>query len=93
MAILSIFEKQPADEQDYDIDFRGWLAHQEDTASSCEVSVDDGLRLLSYAIHLGVVKVWLAGGTHRKKYKVSITVTTTGGRVHQEEIVIKVREY
>ena len=40
----------------------------------------------------GVAKVWLSGGLHGKTYKVTVTLTTVGGRIKQVEILIKVKE-
>lgn len=92
MAILEKFTKQPADRQDYDISFVAWLAALGDTGASHTVVVETGLSLLNSFLTAGVIKVWLYGGTDGTSYKVTVTLTTTGGRVKQEEIVIKVKE-
>ena len=92
MAILEKFTKQPADRQDYDISFVDWLAALGDVGVSATVEVATGLSLLTFTLVAGVVKVWLYGGTDGTSYKVTVTLTTTGGRVKQDEIVIKVKE-
>jgi hypothetical protein len=92
MAILEKFTKQPADRQDYDISFVAWLAGLNDTGESVVVGAEAGLTLLTSTLLAGVVKVWLDGGVDGSSYKVTVTLTTTGGRVKQEEIVIKVKE-
>lgn len=92
MTILNTFTKQPAEVQDYDLVFTDWLAALGDTALSADVQVPTGITLDSSVLADGVVKVFLSGGTHGQKYKVTVTLTTTGGRTKQDEIVIKVKE-
>lgn len=93
MAILGKFTKQPADVQDYDIDFSEYLTSQSDTAVSHTVSVDTGITIVTSALTSGVVKTFLSGGTNGRQYKLTATITTAGGRVKQAEIIIKVKEY
>ena len=96
MSILAKFEKQPADVQDFDIDFSEWLAGMSDTApgpGGAIVEADAGITILSSVLTDGVVKVWTSGGTDGTTYKITATVTTEGNRVKQAEIKIKVKEY
>jgi len=92
MAILKKWIKQPSEVQDYDISFAAWLAALLDTAVSFTVTVESGITLASSVLADGVVKVWLSGGTNGTKYKVTVTITTTGGRVKEDEILIDVVE-
>lgn len=92
MSILAKFTKQPADVQDYDISFVEWLAGFSDTGATVAVTAETGITLLSSTLVAGIVKVWLSGGTDLISYKITVTLTTTGGRVKQVEIVIKVKE-
>lgn len=91
MPILAKFEKQPADVQDYDISFVDWLAGFKDAAVSFEATADAGITIARSSLDAGVVKVWLADGTSGKNYKITVTLTTNGGRVKQAEILISVR--
>ena len=96
MTILAKFEKQPADVQDFDIDFTEWLAGMGDTApgpTGCGVEADAGITIVAFVLHEGVVKIYTSGGTDGTTYKITATVTTTGGRVKQAEIKVKVKEY
>ena len=96
MTILAKFEKQPADVQDFDIDFNDWLTGMLDTApgpTGAEVSADPGITILAFALNNGVVKVWTAGGVDGTTYKITATLTTDGNRVKQAEIKVKVREW
>lgn len=92
MSILAKFEKQPADVQDYDISFVEWLAGFSDTGLSIVVSAEAGITVAASALASGVAKVWLSGGVDGSSYKVTVTLTTNGGRVKQAEIVVKVKE-
>lgn len=92
MTILERFKKQPADEQDYDVDYTNFLTKLADTAASVEVESEPGITILSYQIVGMRVKVWVAGGTSGRKYKVTVRLTTMGGRVKEVEILILVRE-
>ena len=93
MPALEKFTKQPADVQDYDISFVDWLEALGDTALAVVVTADAGItQPIAAAITLGVVKVWVSGGTNGQSYKLTITLTTTNGRTKQVEIVIKVKE-
>ncbi len=92
MPILETFQKQPADVQDYDIDFTKWLRVFADTGLSVFVAVEPGITLNSQEFANGVVKVWLSGGVSGTAYKVTARLTTVGGRVKEVEIRIKVKE-
>jgi len=94
MAKLATFIKQPSEVQDYDIKFDTWLAafSPPDTATSMTVTVDTGITMGTTSLTAGIVKVWLSGGTHGTSYKVTASITTAGGRVKEDEVVIKVRE-
>jgi hypothetical protein len=93
MSVLEKFTKQPADVQDYDIDFSEYLASMgDDVALSYVVSADPGITLVYSMLTGAVVKVFLSGGVTGTSYKVTTTLTTMGGRVKQAEIVVRVKE-
>lgn len=89
---LDKFPKQPGDTEDFDISFEDYLLARDDTIDSHEVTVPDGINVVSSAVVGGVVKLWVSGGTNGKKYRITVTVTTTGGRIKNAEIDIEVRE-
>jgi hypothetical protein len=94
--ILGKFTKQPADVFDYDIDFSQWLptTPTPDTVASAVAVVDDAsLTLGATVISATGVKQWVSGGTDGKTYKITLTATTNGGRVIQEEFKIKVKDF
>ena len=93
MTVLATFIKQPADVQDYDIDFSRYLDAIEDTPASYIATADDGLNIDSSFMVDKRVKVWISGGTSGTVYKITVTLTTLIGRTKQVEIKIKVKDY
>ena len=92
---LDKFTKQPGDRQDYDISFVDWLAGLGDTApgpTGLDVSVDAGITMINSFLADGVAKVWLQGGLNGASYKVTVTLTTAGGRIKEAEIIVRVKE-
>ncbi len=96
MPILAKYTKQPADEQDYDIDFQSeFLSGLNDTApgpGGVQVSAEAGINIDSFSLSNGRVKVWVSGGTSGESYKITVTLNTTLGRTKQVEILVKVKE-
>lgn len=101
--ILGTFDKQPADVLDYDIDFSAILDDGDTIASTGSPPVPMPLdRVVSPAgitfgptvvINNGkTVKQWLSGGANRIQYKITLTVTTSAGRVKQVEFVVRVKD-
>jgi len=90
---MNLFQKQPADQLDYDLDFTDWIPTDDTiTGASAVSSVPDQLSVVSVLISGPVVKVWVAGGVDGANYKVTATITTTRGRVKQLEFKIRVKE-
>lgn len=96
MPILEKYTKQPADVQDYDVDYNTlYLNELGDTApgpTGLTVIAEAGITVASSSLTAGIAKAWLSGGTHGTTYKVTFTVVTTGGRTKQAEISVKVKE-
>ena len=97
--ILASYSKQPVEVKDYDIDFMPWLAPMGDTIDNISTEVlcvtnpaDVSLIVASTANTSTLAKIWISGGTDKQKYKVTITVTTVGGRTDQSELVFKVKD-
>jgi hypothetical protein len=89
---LGTFTKQPVEIKDYDIDYTKWMPVG-DSIQSVTASISPaGLTLGSVLVNGLVVKIWLSGGTNGLSYKITVNVTTTGGRLQQDEFFIKVKE-
>lgn len=90
--ILGTFTKQPSDTMDYDIDYTDWLTAG-DNVQDAAVTADDGITVVSTFINDPRIKIWLSGGTDKVTYKVTCTMTSADGRIRQDELKIKVKEY
>lgn len=97
--ILSRYTKQPVEVKDYDIDYGEWLAPVADdldvvhTLVECLSDPDDtSLQVDSAPFTATTVKLWISGGTHGARYKVTVTVTTTYERVDQSELIFTVKD-
>ncbi len=91
--ILGSYIKQPADVLDYDIDYMDFLSDGDSISAKSVAVSPNGLTIDSSAIFGTRVKVWLSGGTNGITYKVTVTATTTDGRVKQDEFKVKVKDY
>ena len=100
--MLGIQTKQPADQEDYDIDFSRWLPPG-DIVTTIAAVVDpvwdaianpNGVQILStqVAVDGQTVKVWVNGGETGKSYKVTATASTAGGRVKEVDFQIRVKD-
>lgn len=88
---IARFVKSPTETIDYDFDFADWLADREDSIASFSVTLDAGLSLVSSSLaNSGIVRAFVAGGTAGRLYRASALVTTTGERVKQALIEIRV---
>lgn len=97
--ILAKYEKQPLEVKDYDVDYTPWLTTITDTLASLATSVvcltdatDETLEVDSTTFSDDTVKVWISGGTDGEQYKLTLRVTTTGGRVDESELIFRVRD-
>lgn len=99
--ILDRKEKQPAEVKDYPIDYTAWLAEvtPADTIASATAAVvclsdaaNTALVINQVLPSSKAVAVWLSAGTVDQRYKVTVTVTTTGGRVDQSEFIVKLKD-
>ena len=96
--ILAKYEKQPAEVKDYDIDYSEWLGPVADTVASTTAIVTSvtetvpTLEIDSIMETSTTVKLWISGGTAGVSYKVTVQMTTTGGRLDESELVFKVKD-
>lgn len=99
--ILDRKEKQPAEVKDYPIDYSAWLAEISggDTivsATAVAVCLDDpadtALIVDKVVVSSTSIAVWLSAGTANKRYKVTVSVITVGGRKDESEFIIKLKD-
>lgn len=95
---MNLFQKQPADQLDYDLDFSDWLTGSDSitgvvaTVNEQEVPSEDDLIVVSAGVHEQIAKIWLGKGVSGVTYKITATVTTNEGRIKQLEFKVKVRD-
>lgn len=98
MAVLGSFVMQPADEWDYDIDYREWMTPSDGLSNQVAPVVTaepEGLVVEKVVRDYDnrTVKVWLSGGVDGVRYKVEVTTRTREGRTRQDEFYITVRDF
>lgn len=91
-ATLEIFEKQPGDTITYKVSFVDWLTDMGDSGSSIDVTVPDGITLVSDSLVSGVANVKLSGGTDDVSYVITVALTTNNSHVKNAEFTVKVKE-
>lgn len=75
---------------DYTIDWAARLAT--DVIATSTWTVPSGLTTPSNSFDADSTTVWLSGGTDGIKYSILNHITTTGGRVMEQTVFLKVKE-
>lgn len=84
---------QPADTQDFDIEFAEWFPPGDEIVSVALKAQPAMPMPPSYAIEGQRVKVWIyAGGASGQKYQISVTATTNDGRIKEVELIVPIKE-
>lgn len=97
--ILAKFTKQPHDRKDYDITYHEWLPAGDqldgaDTVVTCLTHPgDDSLVVDEVQVSPTTAKLWVSGGAHGRRYKVTVQVVTAGGRRDESEVVFVVKDF
>ena len=95
---LEIFTKQPGELRDFDVTFGPFLDAHTDTALAGNPivvgTVPSGITLVTAAWvpETRTMKFWVSGGTSGKKYTLTASLLTTGGRRLEADIKIAVKE-
>lgn len=96
--ILATYEKQPVEYKDYDIDYSQWLTPADDVVSSAVATVTSETEeaptlvvdLIQNTVY--VVKLWVSGGTVGVKYKITVLMTSDGGRIDESELIFNIKD-
>ena len=98
MSIIATYTQQPADRLDYDVYYASapdgtpdFIDTGDSLASVVTSVTPTGLTVTSLLTD-NRVKLWVSDGVDGVTYKVTITATTTLGRVKQDELRFKLRE-
>lgn len=96
--ILAYYIKQPAEVSDYDLDFSGWLRDGETLDSATAVTevlgdtIASDLTVDSVTVAETAARVRLSAGTDGRRYKATVSTTTSSGRIDESEFVVSVNE-
>src|SRR5690554_4162498 len=100
MAILRDFEKQPRERKDYDVEYIKWLTRVQDVIASFKTHVecltdpdDSSLEIYSSDYTDMTIKLWVSGGEDEQRYKVTILMTTAGGRTDESEVIFRIKDH
>ena len=85
------FTQQPNEVLDYDIDLTEWIATG-DSVQSTVASAEAGLTVTVSNGTTTTPKIWCSGGATGTTYKVTVTITTKGGRTKEIDFKVSVRE-
>ena len=96
MAISANMEKSPGEVVDFGMDWSDWLALTPDGAvdaiATSDWDVSAGLTNVSEDMTTAKTAVWLSGGTAGRRYEVTNTITTTGGRTSDRSLFVFVKD-
>lgn len=84
------FLKDPSDVLDFQLDYSVWL--NSDTISTSSWDAESGITVDSDTKTDTTTTVWLSGGAAGRRYIVTNTITTVGGRTKQQSINIVLQE-
>lgn len=92
--MISIFNKQPSEKLDYDVDLFRYLPSTDYPVSAVAASTPSGLTLgiTAFNATTKMVKQWISSGVDGQTYKVTLTITTSEGRIKEVDFNIKVKE-
>jgi hypothetical protein len=96
--ILATYEKQPAEYKDYDIDYSQWLTPADDVINTVTATVTSAtqtsptlaVNLIQNTVY--VTKLWVTGGTVNTKYKITVRMTSDGGRIDESELIFNIKD-
>lgn len=101
--ILGKFTKQPAEREAYAIEYADDLATGDTILAAPPpviVLAVQGSRPNTAPLTLDAVDVaatrvtwWLSSGTNGLTYKVTVTATTASGRILQDEVILKIKDF
>ena len=93
MAILNTYTKQAADHLDYDIEYEDFLSTGDSVLSGTVSVSPSGLTIDPPLVVGTTLKLWVSGGTVGTTYKADVTMTTAQGRIKQDELRFRIKEY
>lgn len=99
MARIASYTQQPSDRLDYDIWYandpdgsKDWLINGDYIESATVEASPTGLTVEDISFP-DRVKLWVSQGTAGTVYKVSVTIHTVEGRIKQDELRFRIKEF
>ena len=89
MSQNNTYLKDPDARVDFQADWTDWLAG--DTISASTWVVPSGITQYSASNTTTSATIWLSGGTEGRDYSVVNRITTAGGRINDQTLIIKIR--
>ena len=84
--------KQPGETREFSMDFSNLLASSETISSPVVTSTPSGLTIGSATVSSGKVLFDISGGTHPVRYRIEVTVTSSGGSTLVGDGILKVSD-
>ena len=90
---LGSVRQQPNEVLSYTVDYTEALTPGETIVSVEGFATPDELEVFNVVPLDGTAaKLWVTGGTHRARYKVTVRATSSGGRVFEDELMFLIVE-
>lgn len=93
MSVVATYIQQPSERLDYTFDYTDMLKDGDTISSATAVASPSGLTVSGVTTTPTTIRFWVNGGSVGAKYKVTVTATTTNGRVKQDEAVFSIKEF
>lgn len=91
---IATYTQQPNDQLDYDIPYDLVAGDSLSMVIATVTPVTSPPLIITESIITGGrVKLWVGGGVAPTTYKVTVKVTTSQGRVKEDEVKFKIKEY
>lgn len=87
---LTTFSKDPNATLDYSMDWSNWLASGESLTCSVWTRTSTDIVETNTSLTTSVATIWLTGGSAGSTYSIANKVGTSGGRIDERTIDIKV---
>lgn len=84
--------QQTRDVRDYDLDYSEVIPRTDEVISAAVSVEPPGLTLQHQVIAARRLKVWIEGGVRDAAHKVTVVARTAGGRVHESEFKVRIKD-
>lgn len=90
---LGTVTQQPAERLSYTIDYGDFLTDGDNVQTADANPDSPDLTVDQVGVFDPRVKFWVSGGVAGQRYKVTVDVTTADGRILQDEVIFKIKEF